>query len=143
VEPVIAADLPPAEPLDAARIAATPPERPPRSAPVRAGAERPADPPPANAATAPPRAEAATTLQTVPADREGQVQRSIRANLDGAIANLNRVEYQRLGADARVNFDQARRFIAQAEEALQARNLVFAQTVADKAATLAAQLAGR
>jgi len=33
--------------------------------------------------------------------------------------------------------------VGQAEEALRAKNLVFAQTVADKAATLAAQLAGR
>jgi hypothetical protein len=63
--------------------------------------------------------------------------------LDGAIENLNRVDYNLLGAEGRANFDQARRFIAQAEDALRARNLVFAATVADKAATLAAQLAGR
>jgi hypothetical protein len=53
------------------------------------------------------------------------------------------VDYNLLGAEGRANFDQARRFIAQAEDALRARNLVFAATVADKAATLAAQLAGR
>jgi hypothetical protein len=71
------------------------------------------------------------------------VQRSIRVHLDGAVANLNRVDYPTLSTDGKANFDQARRFIAQAEQALRAKNLVFAQTVADKAATLAAQLAGR
>jgi hypothetical protein len=71
------------------------------------------------------------------------MQRSIRVHLDGAIENLNRVDYNLLGAEGRANFDQTRRFIAQAEEALRAKNLVFAATVADKAATLAAQLAGR
>jgi hypothetical protein len=37
----------------------------------------------------------------------------------------------------------AKRFVSQAEEALKAKNLAFASTVADKAATLAMQLAGR
>lgn len=139
VEPVIAAAALPSEPLDAA-IVTMPPEPPPR--PAARSTERPVEPAPSAAVASPPPASPATTLQTLPAERERQVHRSVRASLDGAIANLNRVEYQRLGADARANFDQARRFIAQAEEALLARNLVFAETVADKAATLAAQLAG-
>jgi hypothetical protein len=33
--------------------------------------------------------------------------------------------------------------VSQSEEAIRARNLVFASTLADKAADLAAQLAGR
>lgn len=140
VEPVLSAEVPPSEPLDSA-IVAMPPEPPPP--PAARAAERPAEPPPSATVASPAPASPGTTLQTLPAERERQVQRSIRASLDGAIANLNRVEYQRLGADARANFDQARRFIAQAEEALQARNLVFAETVADKASTLAAQLAER
>jgi hypothetical protein len=82
-------------------------------------------------------------LQTVPPNKEGQLQRSIRVHLDTAVANLNRVDYRQLSDDGRATFDQARRFIAQAEDALRAKNLVFAETVADKAAKLAAQLAGR
>ena len=43
----------------------------------------------------------------------------------------------------RGEYDQARRFISQAEDALVKKNLVFAKNLADKASTLAAQLAGR
>jgi hypothetical protein len=53
------------------------------------------------------------------------------------------VNLRTLTVDSRANYDQAWRFISQAEEALQAKNLVFAATVADKADTLAAQLVGR
>jgi hypothetical protein len=71
------------------------------------------------------------------------MERAIRALARRAQADLNRVDYESLGRDARANYDQAKRFITQAEEALKAKNLVFAETVADKAATLAGQLAGR
>lgn len=141
VEPVLTAELPSVEPVDGLPIATTPPSPPPQQ-PSRPDAARAAEPPTRETAAPPPSASA-STLQTLPAERELQMQRSVRASLDAAVADLNRVDYQRLGADARVNYDQARRFIAQAEEALRARNLLFAATVADKAATLAAQLAGR
>jgi hypothetical protein len=71
------------------------------------------------------------------------MERAIRALSRRAQADLNRVDYESLGHDARANYDQAKRFITQAEEALRVKNLVFAETVADKAATLAGQLAGR
>ena len=48
-----------------------------------------------------------------------------------------------LNADAQTQYDTAKRFIRQAEDALRAKNLVFAKNLADKAAALAAQLAGR
>jgi hypothetical protein len=56
---------------------------------------------------------------------------------------LKSVDYRSLTANARANFDQAQRFISQAEGALREKNFVFAETVASKAATLAAQVAGR
>jgi len=40
-----------------------------------------------------------------------------------------------------VQYDTAKRFIQQAEDALKAKNFVFAEQLADKAATLAAALA--
>jgi hypothetical protein len=55
---------------------------------------------------------------------------------------LARLEYRRLSPEGRSQFDQARRFSDQAEEALRDRNLPYAATLADKAATLAAQLGG-
>jgi hypothetical protein len=82
-------------------------------------------------------------LQTIPAGKEGEVERSIRTQLGRAAANLSRVDYRVLSGDGKANYDQARRFISQAEEALTTKNLVFAGTVAEKADTLAAQLANR
>ena len=56
---------------------------------------------------------------------------------------LNRIDYRVLNADAKTQYDTAKRFIRQADEAMRAKNLVFAKTVADKAVVLAAQLGGR
>jgi hypothetical protein len=53
------------------------------------------------------------------------------------------VDYARLSADGRMQYEQSKRFIQQAEDALKTQNFVFAQTLADKAATLAAELLGR
>jgi hypothetical protein len=143
VEPVLAelpaTGLPEAQPETATAVRPNPP--PPAKPRVETARTEgtPAEAPPPEPAKPSP----AATLQTIPPSKESQVQRSIRVHLDGAIANLNRVDYRQLSADGRANFEQARRFIAQAEEALRTKNLVFAETVADKAATLAAQLAGR
>ncbi|PYR38839.1 MAG: hypothetical protein DMF89_05730 [Acidobacteria bacterium] len=60
-----------------------------------------------------------------------------------ASADLGRVNYRNLNADARTQYDTAKGFIRQAEDAQRARNLDFARNLAEKAATLAAQLAGR
>ena len=83
------------------------------------------------------------TLQTTPALQEGEVERRIRALLAQATGDLNRINVQLLNADARQQFDTARRFVSQAQDAVRARNLMFAGNLADKAAALAAQLAGR
>ena len=73
------------------------------------------------------------------------MERDIRATITRANGDLNRVDYGRLNTAARSQYDSAKGFIRQAEEALtpKGRNLVFARTVADKAATIAAQLLGR
>jgi outer membrane biosynthesis protein TonB len=85
----------------------------------------------------------ATTLQTTPPTAEGEVERLIRVSIAKANADLNRVDYRALNTDARNQYDTAKRFIRQADDAMRAKNLVFAKSVADKAAALAAQLAGR
>jgi hypothetical protein len=71
------------------------------------------------------------------------VERRVRILIAQAYNDLNRVNYQALNADARNQYDTAKRFATQAEDALRARNLVFASNLADKAAALAAQLPGR
>ena len=90
-----------------------------------------------------PKSQPTTTLQTTPAEREAQVEKGTRDLLARALVDLNRINYSLLKADARSQYDQARRFISQAEDALLKKNLVFANNLAGKASTLAAQLAGR
>ena len=88
-------------------------------------------------------AEAPPTLQTTPATAEGDVERAIGATLAKATSDLNRIDYRALYADARTQYDTTKRFVTQAENAMRKKNLVFARTVADKAAAVAGQLAGR
>jgi hypothetical protein len=135
--------------VDAPISAPAPPARPRPTTPATrdAGRSEPPKPEPAAgpdiAPPEPPKATAGTTLQTTPPEREAELEKTIRELLGRAAANLNRVDYRRLNADARLQYDQAKRFAEQAEEAVHAKNLVYAHNLADKAATLAAQLAGR
>jgi hypothetical protein len=85
----------------------------------------------------------APTLQTTPTQREEELERRIKGMLGQAMADLNRINYQNLSADGRSQYDLAKRFVSQADDALKAKNLAFASTVAEKAVTLAMQLAGR
>jgi len=121
----------------------------PRAEPPRpAEAPKPEPPPPTEPAPKPveepkPPAPPPSTLQTTPPTAEGEVERGIRASLTRANNDLSRVDYRALNNDARTQYDTAKRFVQQADRALHEKNLVFAKSVADKAAALAAQLAGR
>ena len=84
-----------------------------------------------------------STLQTKPPGEEIGVERGIRATLTRASSDLNRVDYRTLNTDARSQYDSAKVFIRQAENEIRKKNLELAKVVADKAAALAAQLAGR
>jgi hypothetical protein len=88
-------------------------------------------------------ARPATTLQTTTVAQEGEVERAVRVTLARATADLNRVNYRALNSEARTQFDTARRFIQQADDAIKQKNLVLAKNLADKAAVIAAQQAGR
>ena len=116
-----------------------------RTEPPKIETPKPEPQPPA--AAEPPKPEEAprppTTLQTMPTTAEGEVERSVHATLRRASADLNRVDYRTLNADARNQYDTAKSIIRQANEAIRAKNLLFAKNLADKAAALAAQLAGR
>jgi len=117
---------------------------PPRAEPPKPEPAKPEPPPlviepkPAEEPPKPP-----TTLQTTPATAEGEVERGIRASLQHATTDLNRVDYRALNRDARTQYDMAKRFVSQAEDAIRTKNLLFAKNFAEKAATIAAQLAGR
>ena len=139
---VIAEYLPdpplPAEPVSAEAVIPAPrPPRPPRRDLVRADAapdetQGPPVPPPV------PTPQPSLALQST-----GQVARadqSVRTMLAQAARDLGRVDYQALDANGRAQYDTARRFMQQADEALKGRNVMFAGKLADKAATMAAVL---
>lgn len=138
---VVAAYEPAPEP-----IAITPPAEP--TTPVRppARAPRPEQKPDA-ATTAPEPVEnvarsapgPSLTLTPTPGS-EAQTVTAIRDLLQRASRDLARVNIASLNSDGRSQYDTARRFIQQAEDALKTRNIVFAGKLADKAATMAAVL---
>ena len=124
---------------------ATTPRTPPRPPARPAQPERP-ETPPAAAATppaAPPAAEGPRELRPNTPSGDAAAERDARDKLARAARDLSRVDYGKLNADARSQYDQSKRFAEQAQQALKDRNFVFASTLADKAAALAAGLAPR
>jgi hypothetical protein len=143
-EPVPATAVVPDPPAPAP---ATPPARPPVRRPNgnTAEADRP-EPAPAPAAVQAPVEPAPTEtreLRAAPSASTATEERTIRDLLTRATRDLSRVDYARLSADGKANYDQSKRFSQQAEQALKDRNFAFASTLADKAATLASELLGR
>ena len=124
--------IPPPPPRPAPRVEAAKPEAKPEQPspePAKVAEEAPKLPP---------------SLQTTPAAAEGEVERRIRVVMGRASTDLGRVNSQALSAEARNQYDTAKRFLQQADAELKTtRNLVFAANLAEKAAALAVQLAGR
>jgi hypothetical protein len=153
--PALDAPPPPPRVVDAVVLEASPIESPvrlePPGEPPRVEAAKPEVQPRPQPTTpeAPPlveegpQAPPSPTLLTVPPGGEAELEKAIRALLTRASSNLNNVDYGRLHPDAQAQYDQAKRFINQAEAAIASQNLPFAHNLADKAATLASQLAGR
>lgn len=128
-EPIVA--TPPVEPA----VPAKPPARPSRP-------EQRQEPTPAavDAAEAIARPPAPSLTLTPSPGSEAQTVVSIRNLLSQATRDLSRVIPSSLSGDGRAQYESARRFIQQAEDALKTRNVVFAGKLADKAATMAAVL---
>lgn len=119
-----------------------------------APAPRPVPPPtPPRTATRPePKGDAAppvaATPETKPAESRtlrapgetAESERAIRERLSAASRDLARVDYAKLSSARRTQYEQSKRFVQQAEQAIKEQNLVFAATLADKAAALAAEL---
>jgi hypothetical protein len=140
--PAVAA-VPEAPPAVEPRPAMRPPVSRPNGAPAEAEG-RPEPPPPPVAAQGPPDPVPTETreLRVDPSTSAVQADRGVRELLTRASRDLNRVDYGRLSADGRAQYEQSKRFSQQAEQALKDRNFVFAATLADKAATLATGLLG-
>ena len=133
----------------------TAPVNPPRPKPPSREPNRPAsnEPKPADSKpTETPATEAGTAQQPVtapvpplrtPGTADGpEMAKQVRETLDRASRMLNNVDYQALKPDSRANYDNAKSFIKQAEDALKANNSVAAKLLADRAENIAKQLGG-
>ena len=112
--------------------------RPPAPKPDKP-VEKPVDKPDP-AAAAPPTAAPAPTAPLQTTANVTELERAIRARMAQAGRDLDRTDYRALNAERRTQYDTAKRFLQQADDALKVKNLVFAEQLADKAATLAAAL---
>jgi hypothetical protein len=148
--PALAPPTPPPHtiiPVEIVEEPASPPVSPaPTPVIVRPMARPPAPKPdkpvekPDPAAAAPPTAAPAPTAPLQTTANVTELERAIRARMAQAWRDLERTDYRALNAERRTQYDTAKRFLQQADDALKVKNLVFAEQLADKAATLAAAL---
>lgn len=147
IEPV--AELPPEPVDDLPPPTGTPPPvsspRPGRT--PRPAVEKPADPkpveqPPPVEPPPPPPAPAAQLRTPQTADTSGAA-KTVRTTIDTAQGLLNTVNYNPLSNERKKAYNDAKKFLEEAEDALKKSDLVRAQAVATKAETLAKELAGR
>ena len=138
-------------------LAENPPEPQPAAPPPPTNASQPARPRPRPATTAtpaeepkpvetpaaPPASTEAPVVRPVPPAVDAAAERRIREVMRRGTADLNRIDYQKLSVDGKAQYEAAKRFNEQAEQALKERNYIFATTVADKAALIATELQGR
>ena len=147
VGPVV---VPDERPQPVAEAPATPTQRPasrpPRPRPDPAAETAVEDPQRARAEGAEPAAAAVTPaplLRTRDTANDVEAAKKVQEVLRRAEQNLAKVNYRGLSANGRKDADTARRFITQAGEALEKRQLVFAASMAEKAEQLSTSLANR
>lgn len=150
VGPVV---VPEDRPQAVAEAPAAPTQRPaarptkPASRPADTATETPVeDPQRARAEGAEPGSVSATPaplLRTRDTVNDVEAARKVREVLTRAEANLAKVNYRSLSVNGRAQADTAKRFVTQAGEALERRQLVLALSLADKAEQLSTSLANR
>jgi hypothetical protein len=149
-EPVESAELPISEPEPVPPL--PPASRPARETPRTEPKTAPADPP--TAAAGPTEAESQAKpahvagtpppeLRTVETPDDGSATRQVRETIERAGRTLAGIDYRALPKPSQIQYDMAKRFIEQSEEALKVRNYTAAQLMAEKAATIAKELSGR
>jgi len=123
-----------------------PPARPPRSRPPDPATETPVEDPQRRAEGAEPAGGSQTPaplLRTRETANDAEAAKKVQEVLKRAQQNLDKVNYRGLSANGRKDADTARRFITQAGDALEKRQLTFAASLADKAEQLSTSLANR
>jgi hypothetical protein len=141
VEEVPVAEIEP-EPEPAATPApANPGRRPttPRRTPPTA--TTPTDEPKPETPAGPPAVtEAPTTPRPAPTQADAAAERKVRDLINRQKADIGRVDYQKLTANGKLQYETSKRLNEQAEQELKERNYAYATTLADKAAQIAEQL---
>jgi hypothetical protein len=128
-------DLPPAP----ANPRPRPPQRDtskPEAKPETPPVEAPAAPPPAQQPVVPP-------LRTGGSPDSAEAARQITDIRNRAKKLLDDTDYRKLTRDQQAQYDNAKRFIDETDEALRTKNFEFARGVAEKAERLARELQGR
>lgn len=100
---------------------------------------RPAAPPATPPATAP-AAAPATPTPLEAAAKPSELEQNARTLRDSADRALEKIDYKALSDGGKAQYDTAKRFIRQADDALKAKNIVYAWQLADKANTIATLL---
>ena len=138
---VPAAPQPPPTATEPPVQAANPPATAPGSAarPIRdTPPPRPVTPPTAPPTTPPVAAAVPTPLETTP--NPGELEQRARALVSSAKITLEKIDYKALSTDGQAQYNTAKRFLEQADDALKAKNVVYAWQLADKANTIATLL---
>jgi hypothetical protein len=82
-------------------------------------------------------------LRTVETPDEAKALQLLNETISRAGRTLSTIDYRALPRPSQIQYDMAKRFIEQSEEAMKTRNYTAAQLMAEKAATIAKELAGR
>jgi hypothetical protein len=148
--PPLAVPNAPAHQIAVEQVAEAPEPEPPPAPEPAPPAPRPVvtNPPPRPRAETPPAQPAAApqpetpTVRVAPATTTSAAdERKVRELMGKASTDLARVDYKRLSSEGKAQYDQSKRYSEEAQQAIKERNFVYALTLADKAATLAAELA--
>jgi hypothetical protein len=122
-----------------------PRENPPRAEPKppQQGAPGPTETEAKPAAAPPPAPTPGPELRTIDSQDPALATRKVRDTMERAGRTLGQIDYGKLPKPSQLQYDMAKRFIEQSEEALKAKNFTAAQLMAEKAETIAKELSGR
>jgi outer membrane biosynthesis protein TonB len=151
--PPLAVPMAPAHEIVVEQIAAAPPapEQPepvpepdvtakPTTTKIPTAAKPPAPAPAASQPAVAPPPTPEVPVRAAPAAAAGDEKKAIALIAKATNDLEKRVDYQRLSDEGKAQYNQSKRFRDQAQQALNERNVLLAVTLADKAATLAAEL---
>lgn len=141
-EPVSELPAPPTTAVPAPPKPNRPRETPRATTPVPAE-QKPADTAPDPAPVAQPPAAPPAQLRTPQTADAENAAKAVRSTIEKTNNLLKNINYQQLSEFRRKAYDDAQRFMRQADDAIKQGNLVFAQAVATKAETLARELSGK